>query len=71
MTSDALRFYASYFANLWKFYVSWNIPGTTFTPAELSFFVLAVSILIRTLKRLSNVPDASFGGSSKSSSSKE
>ena len=71
MTQDALRFYLAYFNNLWKFYVSWNFPGTTFTPAELSFFVLAVSILIRTLKRLSNVSDASFGGSSKSSKSGE
>lgn len=64
MTGEASFFLAMFFANIWKFYVSWNIPGTNFTPAELSFFVLSLIVIIRFLKRFSSVSDASFGNSS-------
>ena len=71
MTSDAIEFYLGYIPQIWKFFVSWNFPGTTVTPAALSFFVLAVSLVIRTFKRLTSVPDASFGSSNSRSKSSE
>lgn len=48
-----------------------NIPGTFVTPAALSFFVLAVGLVIRTFKRLTSVSDASFGSSNCRSKSSE
>lgn len=71
MSSDALDFYMGYIPQIWKFFVSWYIPGTVLTPAALSFFVLAVGLVIRTFKRLTSVPDASFGSSNSRSKSSE
>lgn len=71
MNSDAIQFYLGYIPQIWKFFVSWYIPGTTVTPASLSFFVLAVGLVIRTFKRLTSVPDASFGSSNSRSKSSE
>lgn len=63
MTSDAIQFYLGYIPQIWKFFISWYIPGTDVTPAALCFFVLAVGLVIRTVKRLTSVSDASFGSS--------
>jgi hypothetical protein len=71
MTSDAIRFYLGYIPQIWKFFTSWCIPGTNVTPAALCFFVLAVGLVIRTFKRLTSVPDASFGSSNSRSKSSE
>lgn len=71
MTDDALYFYMEFISHIWKFFISWNIPGTLVTPAALSFFVLAVGLVIRTFKRLTSVPDASFGSSHSRSKSSE
>lgn len=71
MTDDALYFYLGYIPQIWKFFISWNIPGTFVTPAALSFFILAVGLVIRTFKRLTSVPDASFGSSNSRSKSSE
>lgn len=71
MTSDALSFYLGYIPQIWKFFVSWNLPGTFVTPAAMAFFVLAVGLVIRTFKRLTSVSDASFGSSSSRSKSSE
>nr|DAM04774.1 MAG TPA: hypothetical protein [Inoviridae sp.] len=71
MTSDAIRFYLGYIPQIWKFFTSWSIPGTDFTPAALCFFVLSVGLVIRTFKRLTSVPDASFGSSNSRSKSSE
>ena len=71
MTSDAIRFYLGYIPQIWNFFISWYIPGTNVTPAALSFFVLAVGLVIRTFKRLTSVPDASFGSSNSRSNSSE
>lgn len=69
MTDDALLFYLGFIPQIWNFFVSWTIPGTFVTPAALSFFVLAVGLVIRTFKRLTSVPDASFGSSNSRSKS--
>lgn len=71
MTSDAIQFYLGYIPLIWKFFISWYFPGTTVTPAAFSFFVLAVGLVIRTFKRLTSVPDASFGSSNSRSKSSE
>lgn len=71
MTSDSIQFYLGYIPQIWKFFISWYFPGTTVTPAALSFFVLAVGLVIRTFKRLTSVPDASFGSSNSRSKSSE
>jgi hypothetical protein len=71
MTTDALYFYTGYIPQIWKFFTSWYIPGTDVTPASLSFFVLAVGLVIRTFKRLTSVSDASFGSSNSRSKSSE
>ena len=71
MSSDAIQFYLGYIPQIWKFFVSWYFPGTNVTPAALSFFVLAVGLVIRTFKRLTSVPDASFGSSNSRSKSSE
>lgn len=71
MTSDAIQFYLGYIPQIWKFFTSWSIPGTNVTPAAMCFFVLAVGLVIRTFKRLTSVPDASFGSSNSRSKSSE
>lgn len=71
MTSDAIRFYLGYIPQIWKFFISWYIPGTNVTPASLCFFVLAIGLVIRTFKRLTSVSDASFGSSNSRSKSSE
>ena len=71
MSDDALYFYMEFIPQIWKFFISWYIPGTLVTPAALSFFVLAVGLVIRTFKRLTSVPDASFGSSNSRSKSSE
>lgn len=71
MTSDAITFYLGYIPQIWKFFTSWFIPGTNVTPAAFCFFVLAVGLVIRTFKRLTSVPDASFGSSNSRSKSSE
>ena len=71
MTSDAVQFYLGYIPQIWKFFISWYFPGTTVTPASLCFFVIAVGLVIRTFKRLTSVPDASFGSSNSRSKSSE
>lgn len=63
MTSDALEFYQAFIPQIWRFFVSWQIPGTFLTPASLGFFLLAIPIVFRTLKRLASVSDASFNSS--------
>ena len=71
MNSDAIQFYLWYIPQIWKFFISWYIPGTNVTPAALCFFVLAVGLVIRTFKRLTSIPDASFGSSNSRSKSSE
>lgn len=71
MTSDAIKFYLGYIPQIWKFFTSWSIPGTNVTPASMCFFVLAIGLVIRTFKRLTSVPDASFGSSNSRSKSSE
>lgn len=71
MTGDALTFYMGFIPQIWKFFVSWYIPGTFMTPASLAFFVLALGIMIRTVKRFTSVSDASFGSSKSGSKSSE
>lgn len=71
MTADAIEFYLGYIPQIWKFFVSWCFPGTTVTPAALSFFVISVGLVIRSFKRLTSVSDASFGSSNSRSKSSE
>lgn len=71
MTSDALEFYQGFIPQIWSFFVSWHIPGTFITPAQLGFFLLALPLIFRTLKRLASVSDASFGSSKPGSKSFE
>lgn len=71
MNDAGLQFYLGFIPQIWRFYVSWYIPGTFVTPAALSFFVLAVGLVIRTFKRLTSVSDASFGSSNSRSKSSE
>lgn len=71
MTSDAIQFYLGYIPQIWKFFISWYLPGTNVTPAALCFFVLSVGLVIRTFKRLTSLPDASFGSSNSRSKSSE
>ena len=71
MTSDALSFYLVFIPQVWKFFISWDLPVTFVAPAVMSFFVLAVGLVIRTFKRLTSVSDASFGSSYSRSKSSE
>lgn len=55
MTGDGFTFVSGFLSQVWRFFISWFIPGTNLTPAGLSFGVLAIIIIIRFVKR--------FGGS--------
>lgn len=55
MTSDALAVFRCIFGTIWALFTSWYIPGTRMTPAELGFLGLALSMLIRFLKRIVSV----------------
>lgn len=65
MTFEASTFLAGFFAHIWKFFISWKLPGTDVTPIAWAFFLLLVPVFIRLFKRLLNTPDASGGGSSR------
>lgn len=54
MTSDALAILQALFGPVWSLFTSWYLPGTRMTPAELGFMALALSLIIRFLKRVLN-----------------
>ena len=70
MTVEASTFLSGFFANVWKLYNSWNIPGTNVTPIAWALFLLLIPVFIRMFKRLLNTPDASGGSSKKAGDSK-
>lgn len=51
MTADALLVVQFLFTSIWSFFTSWYIPGTNVTPASMAFFLLAVSLVIRLVRR--------------------
>ena len=64
MTAEAVQFLSGFLAQIWKYFVSWNIPGTNVTPIGWALFIALVMIFINTFKRLMVIPDASASGSS-------
>ena len=71
MQANALQFYLGFIPQIWKFYVSWYIPGTYMTPAEFSLTLLAFTLVIRYIKRFVFSSDVSFGSSNPGSKSSE
>lgn len=51
MTADALLVVQFLFTSIWSFFTSWYIPGTNVTPAAMFFFIMAVTVVFRILKR--------------------
>lgn len=71
MNDAGLQFYLGFIPQIWRFYVSWYIPGTYMTPAEFSLTLLAFSLVIRYIKRFVFSSDVSFGSSNPGSKSSE
>lgn len=50
MTETALVIYQTFFAQIWRLFTSWHIPGTRVTPAAMGIFCLAFVMILRRIK---------------------
>lgn len=51
MTSDGLDVLTFLLQNLWYFFNSWYIPGTTMTPAAFLFFCAFLALVVPWFKK--------------------
>lgn len=56
MTDQAIAILSGSLNQLWRFFNSWNIPGTNVTPAELGFFFLFVRVAFAVIGHIFNNP---------------
>lgn len=52
MTADALLVVQLLFGEIWRLFTSWNIPGTSASPAEVFVFVAFVGLIVRSARSL-------------------
>lgn len=52
MTQDAYSIISTTFAQIWRLFNSWFIPGTNVTPAGWFLFLIVAGLGIRTFKRI-------------------
>ena len=62
MSDDAILVLECLFQTIWRFFTSWNIPGTDVTPAVMGLFLLSAGIGLRFVMRFLN-GDAGISGS--------
>lgn len=62
MSRDAFTLLGGLFAQFWRLFNSWYIPGTRMTPAEMGFFLLAASVTLRFFTRLFRTSEGDSGG---------
>ena len=55
MTFSIWQFFVSFFLLIWRFFNSWNLPGTNVTPAEFLIFLCVAWFLIRLIRTLFDV----------------
>lgn len=58
MTSDGKQALYIIFQNIWRLFVSFNIPGTNITPGMLLVTILVISFGLRILKTFIESPDS-------------
>lgn len=63
MTSDGYAIVTTLFSEVWRFFTSWNIPGTNTTPAAWFMFIMVAGISIKVGKRLLSRNLGGSGGS--------
>lgn len=51
MTEDAILVLECLFGTIWRFFTTWNIPGTNVTPGVMGLFLIAAGIGIRFVLR--------------------
>lgn len=52
MTNDALLIVGTTLSECFKFFTSWHIPGTNFTPAQFFFGVVTIVFFFKWFKAL-------------------
>lgn len=52
MTQEVLDFLGGFFAQFWRLFNSWYIPGTNVTPAGLLLFCSFVPIAMKFIKNI-------------------
>lgn len=57
MTSDALQVLQTLIGGVWMLLSTWEFPGTHMTPAELLFFSMFLTLVLRFLSRMKNGSD--------------
>lgn len=55
MSSDAKAILSCLFDVVWRLFTSWDIPGTSVTPAEFLFFLAFAGLSLRFLFRILGV----------------
>lgn len=57
MVGDALLFAQALLSNCWRFFISFNLPGTNFTPALAMMAASVIFILVKFIRGM-----VGFGG---------
>lgn len=52
MTGEVLTLMTGLFAQFWRLFTSWHVPGTNLTPAGWFLFLLSAGVLFRFLAKL-------------------
>lgn len=52
MSSDSLLILSTLFAQFWRFFTQWYLPGTNVTPAGMFFLFLIVPLTFKLVSRL-------------------
>lgn len=55
MLPDAITFFQGFFAQIWRLFTSFYIPGTNLTPAALAVGIFMISLFIRIVKKLFDI----------------
>lgn len=59
MTRDAFSLLGGVIGAVWTLFNGWYLPGTRMTPGEVALFCLTVVVVLRFLRRIGRVDDAS------------
>lgn len=54
MTDEAFSFSRGFFAQCWRFFISWYIPGTNVSPAGLAIGVVVFVLIINFIRQNSS-----------------
>lgn len=67
MANDVILFMQGFFAQMWRLFTSWEMPGLGFSPAQLYFFILVAPIAVKIVKSIVTLSVDSLASGARSS----